>query len=322
MNRYLYLLFFLSVNVFAQAAGKTGRSLNFFTDILGKKGILFVVGIVFFALAYKNSVKLFAWIEDQTFGTRDYVLQKCELLFLEVKPNHVTYFLLYLAFGNSIVVMGIFFLSGKYAFGVILGGFLSILGWKFPRPFMDYLVRRRITKYETQMVDGLNLLSNGLRAGLSVPQSLGLVVEELPAPISQEFNLILQQNKIGATLEDAFENLAKRVPTEDNDMFVSSVNILRETGGNLAEVFDTIAFVIRERVRLKQKIATYIAQGKMQGGMIASMPTLMGAYFASTEPTFVDLLFGTIPGNLVLIVAAGLNIAGAYAMWKVIQIKV
>ncbi len=322
MTKLAFFIFILPLISFAQEVAAPEKKISFINDVLGKSGLLFVIGITFFLYSYKNSVKLFAWIEDQTFGTRDFILQKCELLFFEVKPNHVTYLLLVLAFGNSLFVMAIFFILGKYTLGVFAGMLVGFIGWKLPKPIMNMLVNRRIGKYETQMVDALNLLSNGLRAGLSVPQSIGMVVEELPKPISQEFNLVLQQTKIGVTLDDAFNNLAKRVPTQDNDMFVSSVNILRETGGNLAEVFDTIAEVIRERVRLKQKIATYVAQGKMQGGMIASMPTAMGAYFASSDPNFVDLLFGTIVGNIVLVVAGGLNIVGAFMMWKVIQIKV
>ena len=321
MNKLFYILLFLSLNSFAQEA-VAEKEVYLITNVLGKTGLLLAIAALFFGVSYKNSVKLFAWIEDQTFGTRDFILQKCELLFYEVKPNHVTYILLFLSFGLSSIIMGIMFLNGKYGVGIFLGIVVSIVGWKIPKPIMNYLVARRIVLYENQMVDGLNLLSNGLRAGLSLPQSIGMVVEELPAPLSQEFNLVLQQNKIGATLEDAFENLATRVPTEDNDMFISSVNILRETGGNLAEVFDTIANVIRERVRLKQKIATYVAQGKMQGGMIACMPFLMGSYFASTDPTFIENLFGSIMGNIALLIAGTLNIVGAYAMWKVIQIKV
>ena len=321
MTKLIGLYLFIINTAFSQS-DEGASSVNFFTDVLGKKGLLLFIAILFFGFSYKNSVKLFAWIEDQTYGTRDYVLKKCELLFFEIKPDHVTYLLLFFTFGISFILMGICFIFAKFGLGIIVAFIFSFIGWKTPRPLMDYLVGRRIIKYENQMVDGLNLLSNGLRAGLSVNQSIGMVVDELPIPISQEFNLVLQQNKIGATLEEAFQNLAIRVPTEDNDMFVSAVSILRETGGNLAEVFDTIAYVIRERIRLKQKIATYVAQGKMQGGMIASMPTLMGAYFASTDPTFIDTLFGTIIGNIVLLVAAGLNIAGAFLMWKVIQIKV
>ncbi len=321
MSKYILIVFFNIGLVYAQEAD-AAKEINFFTNVLGKKGILILVGIIFFLYSYKNSVKLFSWIEDQTFGTRDYILQKCELLFLEVKSDHITYALLFLAFGLSAIVTSIFFILGKFVLGILLGILVGFIGWKIPKPLMNYLVSKRIKQYEVQMVDALNLLSNGLRAGLSVPQSLGMVVEELPKPISQEFNLILQQTKIGVPLDEAFENLAKRVPTEDNDMFVSSVNILRETGGNLAEVFDTIAEVIRERVRLKQKIDTYVAQGKMQGAMIASMPTLMGSYFASSDPNFTDLLFGTLMGNIFLFIAVTLNIVGGYAMWKVIQIKV
>ena len=318
MSRWVILYLFLADIAFAQS--KSG-GVDFFYDVLGKKGLLTLIAIIFFAYSYKNSVKLFAWIEDQTYGTQDYVLQKLELLFIEIKPQYITYGLLFLTFGFPSIVMGICFIFAKYSLGIIVATVLGIIGWKLPRPLMDHLVNKRIEKYENQMVDALNLLSNGLRAGLSVPQSIGMVVEELPPPVSQEFNVILQQTKIGVTLDEAFENLSKRVPTEDNDMFVSSVNILRETGGNLAEVFDTIAGVIRERVRLKQKIATYVAQGKMQGGMIAAMPTLMGSYFASTDPNFTDLLFGTIMGNIALLIAGGLNIIGGYAMWRVIQIK-
>lgn len=117
-----------------------------------------------------------------------------------------------------------------------------------------------------QLVDGLNLISSGLRAGLSLPQSMGMVVEELPQPISQEFNLVLQQNRLGIPLDEALDNLNERLSLQDLQMFVSSVSILRETGGNLPETFDTISDVIRERVRLDQKIQTFVAQGKLQGG--------------------------------------------------------
>lgn len=306
----------------AQEVESTERSLNFFSDVLGKKGVILFIAIMFFFFSYRNSVRLFAWIEDQTYGTRDYILQKCELLFWEVEAIKITYVLLFLTFGLGTLTFCICAIFGNFTLGLVLAVVLAVLGWKAPRPIMDYLVDKRIKKYEDQMVDGLNLLSNGLRAGLSVPQSLALVVDELPTPISQEFGLILQQAKIGVPLDEAFNNLAVRVPTEDNDMFVSSVGILRETGGNLAEVFDTIAGVIRERVRLKQKIDTYIAQGKMQGGVIASMPTAMLAYFASTDPDSVASLFNTPLGIIILVVAYALNIFGAYVMLKVIKIKV
>lgn len=294
----------------------------FISKVLGQYGVMSIIGLLFFFYSYKNSIKLFAWIEDQTYGTRDYILKKCELLFIEIKPEHITYGLIGATIGLPVLIFGIFSLFGKYFAGTMLGGLVSLIGWKGPRPFVDTLVENRINSYRLQMVDALNLLSNGLRAGLSVPQSIQMVVDELPNPIAQEFNLILQQNKIGVPLEDCFENLNKRVPTADNEMFVTSVNILRETGGNLAEVFDTITQVIRERVRLQQKIDTFVAQGKFQGGTIFAMPFAMLAIFSVTDPKSVEPLFSTIIGNIFLVAAFGLDLLGGYVILKIVKIKV
>lgn len=314
---------FLGLAGFAQdALAQDAAGGNFFSDILGKKGLLAAVGIIFFIYSYRNSIKLFDWIEDQTYGTRDYILQKCELLHIEIEPRNITYLLLFMSFGMGVLVFGLFALMDKLTTGLVLSAIVAVLGWKFPRPFVDKLVEMRIKKYQGQMVDALNLLSNGLRAGLSVPQSIGLVVDELPAPVSQEFNQILQQTKIGVPLEEAFENLVKRVPTQDNQMFVSSVNILRETGGNLAEVFDTITSVIRERVRLGQKIDTYVAQGKFQGYTIFAMPFVMMAIFTASDPASMDKLYSTIAGNLLLGLAVSLACLGLFFILKIVKIKV
>lgn len=322
MNRALFLIIFSSL-LFAQenVAAKTSQ-ISFFSDILGRKGVMAAVGLIFFLYSYRNSIKFFDWIEDQTYGTRDYIMQRLELLHIDIESRYITYALLIISFGFGIFIFGVFSLFAKFTMGAIFGLIITIVGWKIPRPLMDYLVERRIKAYSIQMVDGLNLLSNGLRAGLSLPQAIGMVVDELPSPISQEFNVILQQSKIGVPLEEAFENLVKRIPTEDNEMFVSSVNILRETGGNLAEVFDTITAVIRERVRLTQKIETYIAQGKFQGYTIFAMPFALGGMFSISDPASMAPLFNTVIGNILLLVALGLNFTGLFVILKIVKIKV
>lgn len=321
MNKSLLALFIFNLN-FAFAQEKNEATFSFLVDVLGSKGVTALVGMIFFFLTYKNSIKLFQWIEDQTFGTRDYILQKCELIHFEIQPFRVTIILLILSFGISSIIIGLFALLGNLIIGLVLGSIISVIGWKVPRPFMDNLVESRIKKYQLQMVDALSLLSNGLRAGLSLPQSLGMVVDELPAPVSQEFNTVLQQTKIGVPLEEAFENLVKRVPTQDNEMFVTSINILRETGGNLAEVFDTITDVIRERVRLQQKIDTYIAQGKFQGFTIVAMPWALGLLNTISDPASMKPLVTTPVGIVLLLIALILNVIGAIVILKVIKIEV
>lgn len=291
-------------------------------DILGLKGLIFIVGILVFAFSYKYSVNIFDWIEQQTYGTRTYIMEKLEFLFIEIPQDRLTYILLASSVGLGAFVFLLFGVFGSWILGIIFGLALAFVGFKAPRIIVDHLVQKRIKAYSLQMVDALQLLSNGIRAGLSVPQAIGMIVDEMPPPISQEFNIILQQNRIGVPLEECFENLTKRVPLEDNDMFVSSVNILRETGGNLAETFDTIVEVIRERVRLQQKVDTFTAQGMFQGMVIGAMPYALGLIYYLQDPSSMAPLFTTVIGFIMLFFAVCFDLAGIYVIMKIVKIKV
>ncbi len=322
MNKLFFILPLLFSNiVFAQAI-KQKREVNFMLDVLGKTGVLAVIGLGFFIFCYVNSIKIFAWVEEQTSGTREYLLKKFEILFIEVDPKKVTWGLMIISLGSGAFVFCALAIIGKTALGVVAGIAATIAGWKIPRPAIDYFEEKRKKKYALQMVDALNLLGNGIRAGLTMPQAIGMVVDELPPPVSQEFNLVLQQAKIGVPLDEALENLKNRVYTEDNEMFVTSVSILRETGGNLAEVFDTITLVIRERLRLQLKIDTYIASGKIQAYIIGCMPFMMIVMFGSGDPDYFPLLFGTVLGIVALLVICGMVALGMFIILKIIDIKV
>jgi tight adherence protein B len=312
MNKLTSLLLFIfSSSAFAEDI-KPKKQLSFMLDVLGRNGVLIVIGLGFFIFCYVNSIKIFAWVDEQTSGTRDYILKKFEILFIEVDPQKVTWSLLILSLGSGFVIFCTLALLGKLTLAVVAGIAATIAGWKLPRPLVDYFEKKRTKKYQLQMVDALNLLANGIRAGLTMPQAIGMVVDELPPPVSQEFNLVLQQAKIGVPLDEALENLKKRVYTEDNEMFVTSVNILRETGGNLAEVFDTITLVIRERVRLQLKIDTYVASGKIQAYIIGCMPFAMIVMIGSGDPDYFPMLFGKVLGVLALLLICGMVALGMF----------
>ena len=292
------------------------------TSILGQWGIIFVIGLMIFIPVFKKANKLFTWIENQTFGTRNYIMEKFEILFIEVNEDHITYALIGLSFGSgSIFFILVGFLTSKWLIAFFVGTIVAFLGFKIPKPIINKMIKKRHQVYGSQMVDALTLLSNGIRAGLSVPQALGMVVDEMPGPVSQEFGLMLQQSKIGVPLEECFDNLAKRVPLEDNDMFVSAINILRETGGNLAETFDTIVNVIRERVRLKQKVEQFVAQGMFQGIVIAGMPFGIGAIYFFTDPNSMIRLFTHPLGIAMCIVAFLFDAVGFFVIMKIVDIK-
>lgn len=296
--------------------------MSLFLEMVGRNGLIFVVGMMVFFLSYRYSINIFDWIERQTYGTRSYITEKLEFLFIDIPQDRLTYMLLGSSVGLGFLVFITIGAFGSWIVGTILGLIMAFIGFKAPRWIIDYLVEKRIKAFSLQMVDALQLLSNGIRAGLSVPQAIGMIVEEMPAPISQEFNVLLQQNRIGMPLEECFENLAKRVPLEDNDMFVSSVNILRETGGNLAETFDTIVDVIRERVRLQQKVDTYTAQGMFQGMTIGAMPYLLGFVYFVQDPASMTPLFTTPIGLIMLFLAVAFDLAGIYVIMKIVKIKI
>ena len=296
--------------------------MSLFLDMVGRNGLIFVVGMMVFFLSYRYAINIFDWIEHQTYGTRLYITEKLEFLFIEIPQDKLTYILLASSIGSGFFFLLLIGFFGSWIVGGIIGAIMAFIGFKAPRWIIDFLVERRIKAYSLQMVDALQLLSNGIRAGLSVPQSIGMIVDEMPAPISQEFNVLLQQNRIGMPLEECFENLAKRVPLEDNDMFVSAMNILRETGGNLAETFDTIVEVIRERVRLQQKVDTFTAQGMFQGMTIGAMPYMLGFVYFLQDPNSMTPLFTTPLGLIMLFVALIFDIAGIYVIMKIVKIKI
>ena len=175
--------------------------MDVFVKLMGENGIIGLTGLMVFLFSFKYSHGIFDWIERQTLGTRTYIMEKLDLMFIEVKPEHVTYLLLFISVGLGSFVFLAFGAAGMWLLGFILGLIVSFAGFKIPKPIIDFMYKKRIDAYSGQMVDALQLLSNGIRAGLSVPQAVGMVVDEMPAPVSQEFNMILQQNKIGVPLE-------------------------------------------------------------------------------------------------------------------------
>ena len=204
--------------------------------------LLLIAGV--FGISYQYNKRFLDWLRFQSLGTRDYVVEKLGLMFIEIPPQRVLLGMFAMSFGLGTVVF-LAFLPKLFP-GIPLALLATAIGWKAPKPVVDFLFKRRISLFVLQMVDALALMSNGLKSGLSIVQSLSMVGEQMPNPIKQEFGLVLSENKLGVALEEAFTHLSVRVPSEDVDMFVTSINILKETGGNLAETFDTIVNTIRE----------------------------------------------------------------------------
>lgn len=277
-------------------------------------------GLAVFVFSYTYNKRFLDWLRFQSLGTRDYIVEKLQIMFIELPPQRVLAGLFALSFGFGALVF-LAFLPRLFP-GVPLAFLATVIGWKAPKPIIDYMYKKRCEKFVLQMVDGLNLMSNGLKSGLSVVQALGLVTQEMTNPIQQEFNLVLSENKVGVSLEEAFNNLAKRVQSDDVEMFVTSVNILKETGGNLAETFDTIVTTIRERIKVEKKIAAMVAQGFYQGMFVMAIPPILGVVFYQSDPDFMRPLFTTALGWVLIFVILLLEAAGFFVIMRIIKIDV
>jgi tight adherence protein B len=148
------------------------------------------------------------------------------------------------------------------------------------------------------------------------------VVENMPNPISQEFGLVLGQMRIGRSMAESLNELGMRIPRPDVQMFVTSVNILNETGGNLAETFGTITFTIRERQKIEKKIEALTAQGVTQGVIISMVPFLLMGVFYIIDPNYVNPLFTTALGLVALFMMITLQVIGGLMIRKMVKINV
>lgn len=290
------------------------------TSLFLKFGSIFWVGGSLLYGLLRNGEALYSWFGKKGQTQVDQMAEKLDLMFYEITPQKIAQF--YAGYLVFLFLLGAYLALPNIGAGFVFGMLFVWVGWSLPLRLIQILFTRRVKKFVLQMVDGLSLMSNGLRSGLNVPQALSIVQSELPNPISQEFGLILSQNKLGTTLEDAMGNLSKRMPHDDIEMFTTSVNILKETGGNLAETFDTIAYTIRERIKIESKIAAMVSQGVMQGIIVVLMPFALGAILYQIDPERIRPMFTTVPGWIMLFVMMSLQFLGGWTIWKIVQIKV
>lgn len=194
--------------------------------------------------------------------------------------------------------------------------------WHIPELGIRLMRRRRAGKFEAQLADGLTMTANALRAGFSLLQALDLTAQKAPAPLSQEFGLILKEHRLGADLNDALLHLAERVDSVDSRIFANSVIILRETGGNLTEIFDTLAGTIQERKRVMKKIRAMTAEGETQAYFLAALPPVLAIILYQLDPDSISLFFTTFGGWLMLMAMALMEVTGLTFMLRIVKVKV
>lgn len=288
---------------------------------MGTFAITLVSGVFFFLAAFLS----FSYWEEKVGGilrkTTDRIFELKDQVFEPTPREDIIKQQTYIAAGLAVVFFLLMWPHFMISIPVSIGAFF--FGWQLPLIHLERVVKPgRISAFSSQMVDGLTLMANALKSGLNVPQALHIVSSEMPNPISQEFGLVLNQNKVGLSMEKAFENLAMRIPTEDVNMFVTSVNILKETGGNVAETFDTIVNTIRERLKIENKIKAMTAQGMTSAIIVSILPWGLAAVLYTVDPVMMTPLFVHPLGWAILAVIIMLQAIGFIVVKKLVTIRV
>lgn len=279
-----------------------------------------VIGVIIFAVSYMMSDRIIRIFYEKTVGQREELYRLMDAMFIQTDRKKLTIILYLASFGLG----ALFFLLlwPNIAAGALIGVTVSLLGWMLPRRFLQAQWEKRCNRVVAQMVDGLTIMANGVKAGLTVGQSMDRVIENMSGPLVQEFTLIQNRIRLGSSIEEALNEFGDRIPRPDVQMFVTGVNILNETGGKLAETFQTIVTTIRERQKVEQRIDAMTSQGIMQATIISMAPPGILGFTYMADPAFVMPLFTRPLGWFALLLMAGLIVVGGVLMRKIVTIKV
>jgi tight adherence protein B len=205
---------------------------------------------------------------------------------------------------------------------MLLGLSLAAVGFTAPRLMLAAQQRQRQKALEAQLPDALELIANSVRAGLSLVQALEVVANDAPKPVSEEFTEIVRDVRLGLAPEEALEKLSLRWKNPDLELFVIAANVSRRTGGNLADVAGQIVETVRERVRLKGRIASLTAQGIMSGWVVGLLPAGLLLAMSLLDPELIGGFVRHPLGMVMLGAGLVMELAGALVIKKIVNIDV
>jgi len=230
-----------------------------------------------------------------------------------------------------------FFTFIAYAFGFIIPGFhnpaalaaVFLIGAYFPRWYLKFRQKKRLRLFSEQLPNTITLLANSLRAGSSFLQGIELVTREAQPPISVEFERVVREMSLGVALQPALNNLVRRVDSEDLELMVTAINIQSQVGGNLATVLDSIAFTIRERIRIIGEIRVLTSMQRYSGYVITLLPVGLAGILFLISPTYITAMFRNppemlgLPTGVIFLIVGLISMAIGYVfIRRIVDIKV
>jgi tight adherence protein B len=222
-----------------------------------------------------------------------------------------------LGLGVALAAVALIFVRQPFAWAI--GGAIGLV---LPFGWLKHRRSSRLKRFEEQFPEALDLLSRAIRAGHAFQTAMGMCADELPAPVGVEFRKSYDQQNFGLPLKDTLNELTERVPILDVKFFVTAVLIQRETGGNLSEILDNLAHVVRERFKILRQVRVHTAHGRFTGYVLLALPASLAAVLAWMNPEHMDLLFKERLGQTMILGAIVMQTIGYFWIRQVIKIEV
>ncbi|HPF27850.1 MAG TPA: type II secretion system F family protein [Steroidobacteraceae bacterium] len=205
---------------------------------------------------------------------------------------------------------------------ILLATMVALLTWAVPGAMVSAMRKQRLRKIAQQLPDGIDALAMALRSGLGLNQSLSVLAEQQPAPLSQEIALVSRGQRLGLTLDETLQRFAHRVPLDEIAMLSATIRIAHESGGTLAESLDRLADTVRRKLALEGKIRALTAQGRIQGIIVALLPLALLAVLLWMQPESMRLLFTSVAGWATLGAIIVLECTGYLLIRRIVRIDV
>ena len=273
------------------------------------------------ALANLNKV-----VEGRDFGAN--LARELARADLRLKPSEYLFIWLGSIVGVPVLlfILGFFLSALQSPLALLIG---MLIGFMLPRFWLNRRKNGRLNAFNKQLPDTITLIANALRAGSSFLQAIELVVRESRPPVSTEFGRVIREVNLGLPFEQALENMVRRVRSDDLELMATAISIQHQVGGNLAEILDSIAYTIRERIRIKGEIRTLTAQQRLSGYVVGFLPIGLAGFLFIAAPGFMDPMFANPPaiaglpaGVVILLFGGFMMFIGFMLIRKIVDIEV
>jgi tight adherence protein B len=195
-------------------------------------------------------------------------------------------------------------------------------GFGLPNWMLSFLAKRRVKKFLNAFPDAIDVIIRGVKAGLPLNDCLRVIANETDEPVRSEFRLIIEAQAMGLPVGEAVERLVERIPVPETSFFAIVLSIQEKAGGNLSEALSNLSQVLRDRKKMKAKISAMSSEAKASAGIIGSLPFIVAGLVYVTSPTYIELLWTTTTGTLVLGVSAFWMMIGIFTMRKMINFDI